>query len=224
MIPAATIVTDVRSVLVETRPGLRHRLWEVQHRLACHLPRLRGVTAITPGTLNVLRDRYGLRPSVPVDTWTSGARLDLFHAGVEPVDVVALRLVAGSTVFIYHGVLTADRGLLTLMDAFALVHEKRPATSLLLLGDGPAVPDLHERARVLGVQDAVALVPTVPIEQVPSYLAAANVGVIPLPDVESWQVQSPMKLWEYLAMRMTVVATDIEAHRGIDNEFCVLRP
>jgi teichuronic acid biosynthesis glycosyltransferase TuaH len=69
---------------------------------------------------------------------------------------------------------------------------------------------------VLGLQRAVAVVAAVPMDEVPRYLAAADVGVIPLPDDTWWQVQSPMKLFEYLAMGMTVIATDIEAHRGID--------
>jgi len=46
----------------------------------------------------------------------------------------------------------------------------------------------------------------------------ADCAILPFPDIDWWRVSSPIKLMEYLAIGVPVVATAIDAHRYIANE------
>ncbi len=65
--------------------------------------------------------------------------------------------------------------------------------------------------------DHVVLIPHVPQSQVGTYLAAADCLVLPNSG-KSWQSRyttSPIKLWEYLAARRPVIASDLPAIREL---------
>lgn len=74
---------------------------------------------------------------------------------------------------------------------------------------------LKNAIRELGAQDAVVMHGTVDYEDVPKYIAMSDVGLVPLPDIPDWRNQCPLKLLEYLAMKRTVILTDIPANRNI---------
>ena len=54
------------------------------------------------------------------------------------------------------GRVTEAKGADVLLDAFAIVAERHPATRLTYYGDGPLVPDLRAKARAMGLGDRVA--------------------------------------------------------------------
>lgn len=93
-------------------------------------------------------------------------------------------------------------GVEALIDAVAGLVAAFPAVHLMLVGDGPAVPDLKEQASRLGLAKHVLFTGAVPVTEVPYYIAAMDVAV--QPDVTEYA--SPIKLFEYLAMGRAVVA------------------
>jgi len=95
----------------------------------------------------------------------------------------------------WHGV---DR----LVDATAALAVRIPGLVLLIVGDGPAMPDLLARAEAAGIADRVRFTGAVPPADVPGYVAAMDVAV--QPDVTEYA--SPIKLFEYLAMGRPVIA------------------
>ena len=221
----AIIVSDVRSIPVDRGSrGVRVRLNDFMTSLTCKLPRLRGLTANTTGQIEALRHGFGLDPAVPVGIWSSAANVELFHPDVVPVSRASFGIANDASVFVYHGVMTVDRGLLTLVEAFAQVHAQEPATSLLLLGGGPAVFALRERVAALGITGSVVFVPPVRRQLVPAYLAAADIGVIPLPDLLEWRISSPLKMFEYLSAGRSIIASDLPsiAEILVDEENCLL--
>ena len=90
--------------------------------------------------------------------------------------------------------------------------ESRKRAILFLLGSGADVGELQELAQDLRVEGMIRFVERVPHADVPRYIAACDCGVIPLPDLREWQVSSPLKLMEYLAMEKPVIATRIPPH------------
>ncbi|MFA9460960.1 glycosyltransferase family 4 protein [Thiohalorhabdus sp. Cl-TMA] len=125
-----------------------------------------------------------------------------FHPGVDGAPVrrelgLGARFTVGFVGWIrpWHGV--AD-----LLEAFALLVRKKPEAVLLLVGDGPAVPELRERAEALGLAEQVIFTGAVAREAVPGYVGAMDVAV--QPNVTSYA--SPIKLFEYLAAGRAVVA------------------
>lgn len=105
-------------------------------------------------------------------------------------------LVLGFTGFVrdWHGVDRVVRWLAT---------PAAPLTArLLVVGDGPARVSLEQLATSLGVSDRVRFTGFVPREQVPSFVAAFDVALQPA----VVPYASPLKLFEYLALRKAVIA------------------
>lgn len=82
---------------------------------------------------------------------------------------------------------------------------------LLLVGDGPARAELEQRARQAGVGDRMTITGVVPREQVGKYLAAFDIAL--QPGVTAYA--SPLKLFEYMAAELPIIAPDTSNVREI---------
>ena len=91
-----------------------------------------------------------------------------------------------------------------LVDAVAQLARQAPQMSLLIVGDGPALPGLREQVAAAGLGDRVHFSGPVKQADVPRHLAAMDVTV--QPNVTDYA--SPIKLFEYLAMGKAVIAPD----------------
>ena len=79
---------------------------------------------------------------------------------------------------------------------------------LVVAGDGPVKADLVRRAVALGVDHRIHWLGHLPHERVPEMLAACDVALAPYPQLPNCGF-SPLKLYEYLAAGVPVVASDI---------------
>jgi len=159
-----------------------------------------------------------LNPRKKIHVWPSSVDTDLFNRANYRTarEVVRRSLGIGSRhLLLYHGVFTHERGLYELVRAIQLVRKERRDVRLLLLGKGPAETQLRDFVRLSGLDDVVLFHRAVPYQQVPRFIAAADIGVIPLPDQPQWRYQNPTKLLEYLAMEKPVILTDIPGHREV---------
>ena len=108
----------------------------------------------------------------------------------------------------FLGTLKPWHGLPLLVEAFAEVHGRDPDSLLLIVGDGPErsslMADLSER----GLNKAVYLTGAVAPSDVPGLLASMDVGVAPYPQHPHFYF-SPLKLYEYMAAGLPVVASRI---------------
>lgn len=95
-------------------------------------------------------------------------------------------------------------GLELLLDAFQVVAQTVDDSRLLLIGDGPTLPAIRERIGQMGLEQRVLLTGRVPHRDLPAYIAAFHVGVMP----DSNDYGSPMKIFEYMAMGKPVVVPD----------------
>jgi glycosyltransferase involved in cell wall biosynthesis len=75
---------------------------------------------------------------------------------------------------------------------------------LLIVGEGPASPDLKHMADSLGVTDRVRFVGPIAHAEVPRYVAAFDIALQP----NAVAYASPLKLVEYMAMGKAVIAPD----------------
>lgn len=110
-------------------------------------------------------------------------------------------------VAVFAGSLRPWHGLDSIADAWSLLGNRAP--ELLVVGDGPGRALLEAAgARVTGA---------VPHDQVPAYLAQADIGLAPYaPDAPDYF--SPLKLFEYLAAGLATVAADLPGVRDIVTE------
>jgi len=78
----------------------------------------------------------------------------------------------------------------------------RERVKVLLVGKGQALSSLKSLASELGIKDQVLFTGAVPHDQIPSYLAAIDVALMP----RAVEYASPLKLFEYMAAGKAIVA------------------
>lgn len=121
-------------------------------------------------------------------------------------------LDVGVPVVLYTGTFEAYQGLDLLFKAMRAVLDVRPDARLLLAG---GKPDQVERARRdaerEGLGHAAVFAGERPAEEIPSYLAAADVLVSP----RSRGTNTPLKIYQYLRAGRPIVATNLLTHTQV---------
>jgi glycosyltransferase involved in cell wall biosynthesis len=113
----------------------------------------------------------------------------------------------------------------TLLDAFALLIKSQPDVRLVLVGDGEQRQAMMQKADELGLSAVVKFTGAVPHADVPRYIAAADIAVVPYPPMRQKMWLSPLKLFEYMASGKAIVASSIgqltDVIRDGENELLV---
>ncbi|MGQ0723333.1 MAG: glycosyltransferase family 4 protein [Candidatus Eiseniibacteriota bacterium] len=125
----------------------------------------------------------------------------------------------------FVGSLKPWHGVEVLVDAFVALRRADPGWRLLVVGDGPMLESIRARLAAGAPADSFELTGAVPHQDVPVLLASADVAVAPYPDLPRFYF-SPLKVIEYAAMRLPVVASrvgQIEEHFA-DGESALLVP
>lgn len=108
------------------------------------------------------------------------------------------------------------RGLDAVVRALPSVLSRVPNTRLLVVGGGTAYRhELEQLVDRVGVGDAVTFTGQVPFEEVPGYVAASDVCLVPHLSTPHTETTIPHKLFQYMAMRKPVVVTDVAPLRRV---------
>ena len=111
----------------------------------------------------------------------------------------------------YLGTLDRSRRIEELLDALVIVRQRHPAARLLLIGSSPTPADidlLRTHARDLNLEDAVHMTGWLDSTAALPLLLGADVAVSYVPRGALFDVSSPTKLLEYLALGMPAVGND----------------
>jgi glycosyltransferase involved in cell wall biosynthesis len=112
---------------------------------------------------------------------------------------------------VYLGTLNPNRRLEIAIDALALVRRAGLSARLLLIGapDYPAdMEKLKRHAVTAGVAEHVEFTGFLPQVQALELASRADIGISPIPRSPIFEVGSPTKLVEYMALGLPVVAND----------------
>jgi colanic acid/amylovoran biosynthesis glycosyltransferase len=137
------------------------------------------------------------------------ARVEVVHCGVE-VERHAWRDMDGRSPdrVVCVASMFPKKGHADLIDALALLAERRPAVTLELIGDGPERDRILARARERGVEGRVSAPGARSAEQVRAALAEARVFALPAIRLPSGRMEGiPVALMEAMAAGVPVVAT-----------------
>jgi starch synthase len=184
-----------RALIVE--PMRRWRDWQCRQADVIVTPSARIIPSYVPPS-KVLRTEWG-------------ADTERFRPGV--VGRVPFTRSAGDVIAVFSGAFRAWHGAIHLIDAIRRLRARgRHDIKAVFVGDGPELPRIRHAAASLG---GITLVGAVPHCEVPAILAASDIGVAPFdvgahPSLAYEFHWSPLKIFEYMASGLPVVAPRIE--------------
>jgi glycosyltransferase involved in cell wall biosynthesis len=127
-------------------------------------------------------------------------------------DVVRLRqqLQLGSaTVLLYTGTLEFYQGIDLLLQSAALVHKEIPSAHYVLVGGHPHQVSMYRQlAQELGITEIVHFTGQRPPEEMPQYMALADILLSPRRE----GTNTPLKLYTYLRSGKPIIATETYSH------------
>ncbi len=173
------------------------RIPSVRAHLRAFLPRATRLVAVSRALADELA-ALGV-PRERIAVVENGVDPSLFQPRDRKEARAALGLPAAGRVAVYVGRLVREKGLFELVEAMASLP---PELTLVLVGDGVARGELELRARPLG--ERVRFAGPRPLDEVPRWLAAADLFVLP-----SWNEGTPNVILEALACGRRVVATTV---------------
>src|SRR5438067_1154707 len=152
------------------------------------------ITAVSPELRHWFVD-HGVPPR-KIDMVPAGIEPEMFdHA--EPEKFRSSYKADGRPTVMYTGVLNAFQRIDYLLRAFALVLKEEPRARLLMVSPLRSEAHEHEHKQLaarLGIGEAVVWIAPHPLHDLPSYLALADVTVVPRPDCPG----HPVKLLNYM--------------------------
>lgn len=121
-----------------------------------------------------------ITPSRAMKDWLEGE-------GVRPVEVFpngcvsrpARPALSGDPILAYAGRLSYEKGVATLIRAFAITLKAIPSARLWIAGDGPEAESLKHQARELGVASNIEFMGALPFEEMDRRFERAWVQVVP---------------------------------------------
>ncbi len=167
------------------------------------------VITVTEPLAQELKIRYGLteRPAVVMNSPVLGDGVRGVEVGIR----ADCGLADGVPLLVYSGGVTVARGVDTAVDALPLLPGVHLAVVCVPHREiGPAKA-LTAQAERLGVADRLHLLDPVAPDQVSSYVASADVGIIPLRHFGSHEVALANKLFEYLYAGLPCLVSDCKA-------------
>ncbi|MBH3354776.1 glycosyltransferase family 4 protein [Stutzerimonas stutzeri] len=126
-----------------------------------------------------------------------------------------LRLSQAWPIVIYQGGLQPGRGLALLVKAAVSV----PDAYFVFIGGGGLTSELKSLSRRLGLTERLHFIDTVPLADLPSYTASADIGVQPIEDTcLNHYTTDSNKLFEYVQAGLPLVASNLPEIRRVVQE------
>ena len=149
-------------------------------------------------------------PARKIMVFSNGVDIVQFQPNTNADRVIRDSLGIGKTPFVlFVGNFYEWHDVGTLLESLPAVLAEHPQTRLVLVGDGSTRKEMEKRSVDLGVSGAVQFVGLIPHADVPRYMAAADVAIVPYPKMKQENWLSPLKLFEYMASGISIVASSV---------------
>jgi len=214
------MVFEVRDLWPESAVALgelsnsRAISWSTKLETACYRKAIQ-VIVVSHGAYNRLIQR-GIS-SDKLFVLPNGANIDMFKFNPDERERIRSELgLDGKFIVIYAGIHGLAQGLETIIETARLL-QVFPKVHIILIGDGPKKAELLSLANEYGLPN-LTLLPEKPNEQIPSYLSAADIALVPLKKAEVFNGVLPSKIFDAWACeRPVLLSIDGEARELVES-------
>ena len=176
-------------------------------KLICRMPNL--FFCSSPHSCALLRDTFGI-PQGKIILLADVVPDGFFQVGQRQEARARLGITDQRTVVLYTGSLMAGKGVHHLLQAAQELHRHRPELYFLLAGY-PVEPIQQELA-AMGLEGVIHLAGQVDYDELPSWLAAADIAVDPKEEVSG---EASGKILHYMAAGLPVVCFDTSNNHAL---------
>lgn len=156
------------------------------------------VIVASKGLLEYYREKEGLRNVIYIP---NSADLSIFN----PADY-GKQVPSSEPTFVWSGILYFHAPWKFIVKAFKIMRNE---ARLLIVGNGPARRSLSKLLKSLKIKRKVEVTGWLPHTEVPGILASADIGLLPQYNDMYHKCKCPIKLFEYMAMKLPIVSTDV---------------
>jgi glycosyltransferase involved in cell wall biosynthesis len=167
------------------------------------------VVAVTAGLQRYIHRTYRV-PLQRISVIENAANTDLFRPMNAEACRKALNLDSSFAYVGFVGTLARWQGIEYLIKAAVKVIHEIPNVKFLIVGDGVMKSELVRMSKELQISNYIIFTGLVPYIEVPRYINACDICIVPKTAFNVRTGMSPLKLYEYLACGRPVIASDIE--------------
>lgn len=139
----------------------------------------------------------------------NGVNAELFHPDTPDPEIIRRWELGDGPVLGFVGGLRPWHGVEVLPALVERLLHRRPGSRLVVLGDGPLRADLERDARERGVERSIVFTGALPHEEVAPLIRTFDIALAPYPRPRHDFYFSPLKLFEYMACGVAVVAANL---------------
>lgn len=161
-----------------------------------HVELADGVASVSR-PLQELRTQQGAKRTIVIPNAVEFEKFNRAHQNRKP----------HSPTLIYCGSVDARWGIDLAIRALPILRQQIPDVRVMVVGGGPAEDELQALAKEIGVSEQVVFTGAVAYEQLPEMMAEADIGLATSRQDEFRKYASPMKITEYMAAGLPVIAS-----------------
>lgn len=183
---------------IQNKPLVKS-IWKLAERMC--IGRCAIVITVSGSIAELLQETYGLKKVFLV------RNLPYEKVSIEPFSKAEIGVNPGQFLVVLQGAgINVDRGAEELVQAMKSVKN----TTLLIVGDGDAVPFLKKMVRELDLEETVLFKPKMPFEKMMRHTAAADLGVSLDKNTNlNYRFSLPNKIFDYALAEVPVLASDL---------------
>jgi glycosyltransferase involved in cell wall biosynthesis len=183
--------------------------WQARNMILFCLRTADKVVCVSSALQRQLENNYGI-PADKITVLPNCVDIHKFRSYPEKRAAIRQKYNIGDNpLIVFVGTFYEWQDIATLVEAFGALHDKIPQARLVLVGDGVTKTKIEDLVLRLGLDKAVSLTGSIPFDEVPYLLSAADVTVAPYKKMKMEFWESPMKLFEYMASGTPLITSSI---------------
>jgi len=139
--------------------------------------------------------------------------IDEFCKEANRIDVREKFGLKNEPVIMFHGLISKIKGVNILLKATPYILKEFPDAKIMIVGDGPGMNRLKKLVHLLDISKSVIFTGWVPFNQIPSYIAACDVGVPLRNNNLGNNFVITTACLQYVIMGKIIVAPDLDSFR-----------